>query len=430
MGKKSREKRERKLARLLEDSELPLRHMLSMHQQFGRQSNQASPFADRVTAMRGVLAQYAPLDAALALGVSELWPPNAGSPVKHIFAWDVFLSVPSGEHGDKRINTYADFQAFILALQSAWPQFPNLEDYSPEADWGHTKVRLGSAFVPVFYGSSIERVPDFIEAFRITYAHVPEALAHMDLAVALQARIIGSMPHLATASVMEAEPGGVETPPEDFWSSMRATLQDVGDQISDWRSSAASTGSVLETQVGEFDAPLSWDNFGDAVMLGSALPFLAVTIEGRWLPMSVRSAPGVIIDHWAQQKVQGDSPETHRRLGDFVAERSLNSVAGPLGLVIGGEVCEDLPISSVTSSGSGVYLICACEHRSLSKRSAAAKNAISKVRSGGLVKFRVPGAGDLLLSADGKTGPSASELRIALVPTIGSTAFKIGRAHV
>jgi hypothetical protein len=116
-----------------------------------------------------------------------------------MFAWSVLLDLPDDCEDGRTIASYADFKLFLEALYEAWPAFQMLEDYSPEADWGQTKIRLGRDFVPIFYGGCIERMPDFIEAFRITYAHIPEALAHMNLVIALQAGIIEAMPGLGVA---------------------------------------------------------------------------------------------------------------------------------------------------------------------------------------------------------------------------------------
>ena len=168
MGRKSREKRERQLARNAEVQSSLLRRMISLRDRFGELTQVKDTFRAQARETRILLCQYDAADVARAIGVSELWPANAGSHVKHAFAWCVFLDAPLKGRGGRRIESYADFQQFAEALYAVWPHFPDLEDFSPEADWGQIKVSLGGRFVPVFYGSSIERVPDFIEAFRIT----------------------------------------------------------------------------------------------------------------------------------------------------------------------------------------------------------------------------------------------------------------------
>lgn len=420
MGKKSREKRERRLARMEADPAFLLRDKREFHGQITDEENQEDPLHEHIEATRALLRQYDRLDAAIALSVSELWPANTGSPVKHIFSWGVLLDLSNDGQGGMPIASYADFKTFADALYEAWPEFPMLEDFSPEADWGQTKVRLGRAFVPMFYGSCIERTPDFVEAFRITYAHIPEAQAHMDLAVALQARIIESMPDLGAAAVRESQRAHVEVPPEDFWLACRSTLLQVGADLAGWRDKA---GRALETHFVTFKTPLAWNAFGDAVLQGTALPFLAVESDGTWVPMSVRSAPGVVIDHWANEEMVGVSAHTHRSLARFVAERFPETVMGPLTLFIGDTVCEDLPISCIISADTGVYLICACDHASNERISSAAKSTYAKIRRGESIHFCLADGRRLMLSKDGSTGPSADELRIVIVLTQASTSF-------
>lgn len=420
MGKKSRRKREGRLARSEGDYESLLRDVLERQEQACSQGGYEYYFYKKLETVRILFRQYRRLDAAIALSVSELWPPNAGSPVKHIFAWGVLLDLPyDGEEG-RPIASYADFETFAKSLYDAWPEFPMLEDFHPEMDWGQTKVRLGKNFVPVFYGSCIERIPDFIESFRITYAHIPEALAQMNLAVALQARIIDSIPHLGNVAAGESQPAFVEVPPEDFWVACKSTLLQVGVGVADWRGEA---GSSLDTRFSAFKVSLTWDSFGDAVMQGMALPFLAVESGGVWVPMSARSAPGVVIDHWANREVPGVSAHTHRALGRFVAERFLRAVVGPLTLFVDDAANEDLPISCIVSAESGVYLICACDHESTEQLSNAAKTIYAKLREKAQIYFRIADGRRLMLSKDGVNGPSADELHILIVLTLAGTAF-------
>jgi len=402
------------------DQGLLLRKIREYEGRSAYEAELAKAFHERLEATRGLIGKYKRLDAAIALSVSELWPANAGSPIKHIFAWGVLLNLPDDDQGTMPIAGYTDFKAFAETLYETWPEFPMLEDFSPEADWGQTKVRLGRAFVPMFYGSCIERTPDFVEAFRITYAHNPAALAHMDLAVALQARIIESMPDLGAAPAEESERAHVEVPPEDFWLACRSTLLQVAADTADWRDKA---GGALVTRFGSFKAPLTWSAFGDAAMQGAALPFLAVERDGTWLPMSVRNAPGVVIDHWANKETAGVSVHTHRRLARFVSERFRGTVMGPLTLFVGDAACEDLPISFIISADSRVYLICACDHTSNERLSNAAKSIYAKMRGGASIHFLFADGRGLILSKDGTTGPSADELRIVIVVTQAGTAF-------
>lgn len=420
MGKKSRAKRERRLAQLEAGHSNRLDEVLGFSKQIAHRVDKDDPFDQRLDATRSLLRQYRRIDAAIALCVSDLWPANTGSPVKHIFAWNALLDLPHDSQGEMAIVSYTDFKAFVDALYVAWPEFPMLEDFSAEADWGQVKARLGLRFVPMFYGSCIERTPDFVESFRITYAHVPEAQAHMDLAIALQAGIIDAIPALGLADAEESQRGHVEVPPEDFWVACRSTLLQIGAEIADWRTKA---GRTLETRFGAFKAPLTRGAFGDAVMQGTALPFLAIESNGTWVPISVRNAPGVVIDHWADKEVGAVDAHTHRRLARFVAERFRGTVMGPLTLSVGGAACKDIVISCIVSADSGVYIICACDHASNERVSNAAKATYAKMRHDAPIQFRLEDGRELMSSKNGTTGPSADELRIIIVVTQAGTAF-------
>lgn len=140
MGRKSRAKRERKLASrydfLLQD--IPVLPGIG-----DNKVGQKTYFSKHLDATLALFRQYKSFDLAVALLTSELWPANTGSSIKHIFAWRVFLALPCEQKEGQSIDSYDDFIAFTDKLYAAWPEFPMLEDCSPEADWGQTRVRLG-----------------------------------------------------------------------------------------------------------------------------------------------------------------------------------------------------------------------------------------------------------------------------------------------
>jgi hypothetical protein len=420
MGKKSRQKRDRRTQRSAAGAGSLLHELSTFQERANVEAEIEEEFQRHIEATRDVFRRYRPIDVLIGLSISDLWPANVGTPVKHIFAWAVLLSMGQSNADATPIESYADFQAFAKSLYAAWPEFPSLEDFMPEADWGQTRVRLCSDFVPMFYGSCIERTPDFVEAFRITYAGQPEAQAHMDLALAVQARVIEAIPDLCVAPVPEPTTRYVEVPPESFWKTCKAALLQVGSDVANWRLKA---GTALETSFGEFKAPLTWNSFGDAVMQGAALPFLAAISESSWVPVSMRSGPGIVIDHWAAQHAGGVSLHTHRRLARFVIERFRGTVMGPLTPVVGDVACEDLQVSCVMSANSGVYLICTCDRSSYGRVSRAASGVYSGLRRGASMRFRFADGRVLALANGEGDGPSEDEIRILIVITQSSTAF-------
>lgn len=419
MGKKSRLKKGRRLARM-QSKPKELFFEVEKLEPTDTQSGQSDHFEHCLVATKAVLGRYKPLDTAIALFTSELWPANVGSPIKHILAWRTLLELPSDSKGRKPIASYAEFKEFVEALYQAWPDLPMLEDFCSEADWGQIKARLGTEFVPIFYGSCIERTPDFLEAFRVTYSELPEAQAQMNLALAIQARIIDSISHVENNSKEGPQPGYVEVPTEAFWLECKSEIPKIGADIAQWRNEA---GKELETRPSEFTVPITSNSFGDTVMQGQALPFLAVEIEDIWVPLSVRSGPSVVIDHWANKDGIKVNARTHQRLAQFVSERFQRVVPGPITLYVDNTAKEELPVSCILSGKTALYLICACDRTSYEQLSHAAKDIYTKVKSGAQLRFRLANGRELALSKGRISGPSADELKIIIVLTQSSTAM-------
>lgn len=422
MGKKSREKRERRQGFEPKAPADLLRGIQAFRDRAGRAAEIEAQFQRGVTAVREVLRQYARLDAAVAIGVSDLWPANVASPVKHIFAWAVLLGMESDSENAQDITTYEAFSRFASELYEAWPDFPMLEDFAPEGDWGQVKVRLGDNYVPMFYGSCIERVPDFVQAFRITHASSEAALADMDLAVAIQSDLIRSVPGPAGRPLPEPDNGHVELPPQDFWEPCRAALLQMGARLEGWRSRASGD---LVASLGSYEAPLTRDSFGNAMMTGQVLPVLGVTQGDQWIPLSPRSGPGVAIDHWAEVLPGGVTAQTHRALARFVAERFRRIFFGPMIIMIGRQEFSGLPISCAALGASGVYLFCACNHESVEAASRAAQSIYAALKTGGHAHFRLADGRGLGMGTREKPGPDADDLRILIVTTQSGTALNV-----
>lgn len=423
MGKKSREKRER---RERTNARGAAASLLKQMQDFRFKSEQQEEvdlhFQRDVVAVVAVLRKYERFDAAVALAISDLWPPNVASPVKHLFAWAVLLGLESESDGAQSMKTYEDFTRFLTELYAAWPEFPMLEDCSIEADWGQVHVPLGDSYVPMFYGSCVERLPDFVQAFRITHAGNQSALADMDFAVALHADLIAAVPGLADAPLPEPDHGHVEVPPEDFWTLCRAALLSTGARVAQWRANASAR---LVASIGAFKAPLTWASFGDAIFMGGALPFLGVAQGETWVPVSLRSGPGVIIDHWAETRASDITAQTHKAVGRYVADRLRHVVIGPMKLKVSRQEFPALTVSCTTTGGSKVYLFCTCDHRSLESVGAAASAVYAALRNGGVLNLRMDNGQGLAFSRGEQDGPGADDVQIVIVLTQSGTGFNM-----
>lgn len=299
--------------------------------------------------VRAVLTRFHPGDALTAVNISDLWQPNRASQVKHLLAFSMLVSTPADSFAPARMNTYEDFAGFCGALIEALPDFPTLEDYVPESDWGEVKVLLGHEPVAILHGGPVQRIVDFMEAFRIYHGNTSKAVADLECAIRLQAEFLRLMPQNGSDQEDEPNPGHVEVPPASFWENGAAALTQL-----------SATDHLGADYIAELGQPARWkdaNGFGDAVMNGAALPWLAARIDGSLRAMSLRNAATVVIDAWAKAAL--DAPvEIAARLGAYLAKRirGRSCLTGPLVLRSRGERVP-LAIAAALVEGPHYFLV-------------------------------------------------------------------------
>jgi hypothetical protein len=329
MGKKSRLKRERR-----KEQSNPLMRA------FGKRNTHTpdydADFQRCGSQLCDLFSRYNAEDAAVALGVSDLWLPNISSQVKHHFALGVFAAMPPERFTpSSRLNTYEEFCRFIQAAQGMLPSFPSLEDFIPEPDWGEVRVASRGALLRIFYGSSVERIPDFIEAFRLRYEDQLAALNDMDFVIALQHRLISSINEAVIGRATDIESGHVEIPSEAFWLQCRRALESACLGLS---THPEEISPELIMELGGFKRPATWSAFGDAVMTGTSLSAVFIRIGGKRIPLSIRNATSLVVDFWANRSIAESTPQDarlSRSVANYLSlrfqDRSL--VSGPLKLI-------------------------------------------------------------------------------------------------
>jgi hypothetical protein len=329
MGKKSRLKRERRA----QASDL-LRRLEASRKRIDKETEESLQVSGK--ALAALFAQYSAEDVVLALGISDLWLPNISSQVKHHFALGVALSVPPGQFlAARRLDSYADFVEFVGTVYRLLPRFPSLEDFVPEPDWGDVHIASNGSYPTIFYGGSVERIPDFIEAFRMLRADQSGALKDMAIAIALQNQVIAHVRAEIVGSTQGISPGHMETPSEPYWSKCRKALRRAWSAV---QPEVGDPSSDLVLEQGNFKRPATWNSFGDAVMQGTSLPALLARINGKLIPVSLRNATSVVIDFWAGRDGEPRLVETaplNRRVGRFLIQRFGQDaiVSGPIRLV-------------------------------------------------------------------------------------------------
>lgn len=352
MGEKSRLKRERSALR----SDL-LRRLETSRQRMYKDVEEN--FQASVKALGDLFTEYSAEDVVLALNVSDLWVPNISSQVKHHFTLGVAVSMPPEQFaGTKRLNTYAEFCEFIGTVYKLLPSFPMLEDFIPEPDWGDIHIALNGNYPAIFYGGSVERIPDFIEAFRLLRTDQPEAMRDLELAVTLQDQVISHVSPETVGSANGVSSGHIEIPSESHWSECLEALQYACEIVQPY---AGDFSLDLVLEQGNFKRPATWSSFGNAVMQGTSLPGLLAKIKGKLIPLSLRNAASVVIDFWAER--DGDPPSyefapLNRRIARFLELRFGNAavVAGPTRLVSHtGRVAK--PFAAVLKTDKKFYLL-------------------------------------------------------------------------
>jgi hypothetical protein len=261
----------------------------------------AASFVEAVRQLRDVLVRYRAEDVVLASTVSELWLPNITSQVKHQLLLRLAVSTQASDYtGDLPLESHEDLTSFLGAVYAALPDFPSLEDYAPEMDWGEVSIDVRDAFVPVLYGGNVERITDFVTAFRMVQIGNLPANHDMDVALWMQSYVVTHIHTQPDARLIDVKLGHLEVPPQEFWTNCRDVLLSAGAQVT---KVLGSCSKELTIELGFLRAPDSSDAFGNSVLEGSALPALMVRIGDALFPLSLRNGPSVVLETWANRMI-------------------------------------------------------------------------------------------------------------------------------
>lgn len=97
------------------------------------------------------LRQYSFDDLAKSFLAVSLWLPNISSQIKLQYMHVALEAVSCELSLQDRIKTFDDFKAFCKELFKLIPDFPCLEDYLPEADWGESDIQKYQEFCENLY---------------------------------------------------------------------------------------------------------------------------------------------------------------------------------------------------------------------------------------------------------------------------------------
>lgn len=250
---------------------------------------------------------YSIEDIAFSLLVSSLWLPNISSLVKHQFLYAVFMNIPPSAFSLKnKINTYDDFCKFISKIYSLTPEFPFLEDYVPELDWGDVKFHHNDKDYKIFYGCEIENVYDYLMLFQVLYSSRDEdylllecksPVRELQECLSLQDAIISGITTQPLGENLDISHGDIKVPPENYWKQSSEFFQKfnpLGIVSTEFADRFSCIPGSLTKDI------LVSDKFGNLVFDGMLLPYYFLKFNNHLIPILPRRFSSILLEDWAR----------------------------------------------------------------------------------------------------------------------------------
>jgi hypothetical protein len=254
-----------------------------------------------------IFRKYSVKDIATTLFVSSLWLPNVASGIKQQLLVSIFASMkPRCFSKKNRISTYSDFGELLKQIHLLLPNFPMLEDYVPEPDWGQVKFFHNGEIYKIFYGQELSNVYDYLVLFQMLYAPLDKEykrvsgrspVSELQNCLILQDEIISGISSQAKDNALsELKPGYLEIPPKYFWESAVEfyTNFDVKKRFDH---------SFLENyslHLGNWASEhLEFENFAEIAFQGKVVPKFFIVDEDQYFPILPRRYSSILFDSWS-----------------------------------------------------------------------------------------------------------------------------------
>ncbi|MDC8012808.1 hypothetical protein [Tahibacter soli] len=307
-----------------------------------------------IEAIRGHLTSINAIDAYLALLVGELWLPNISAQGRQALAASVFVAEKPSAFADRRLITYAEFSEFVTRLHALLPAFPMMEDYVPEVDWGQVRVVFEGTVYRLMYGGSFERMPDFIEAFRLAKTGGAPGQNDLHAVLALQDHLLTNIAQPSDVSGIES--GHLEVPPEEFWAQARSALQAIPDVAA-----RLAVSPALVARPGAIPRP-DGASFAAKFMSGKLLPFAWLELEGERFPVCPRSLCAAVIQYWDEREARPSGQlerDTTEQTAKFLTKRfrAADIVPGPMRVSLRHPKLADLQVSALLRTRNALWVV-------------------------------------------------------------------------
>ena len=314
---------------------------------------QNQPFNKLILALKNYLKLFNAVELIVAINVLELWLPNISSSFKFSILINTFLSIPKEQFThQKSLHSYQDFATFSQKLIQLFPEFPMYEDYIPEIDFGEVKHQVDdNKTYQIFYGCGFDSIADYITAFSTLHNQKREAIEDLRLAISIQDYIIKQLSPRIKMPYHVPSNGHLEVPSLEFWQQCKSVIHDFSNHFPNLPQKYIKLlGSEKSYRDGSF--------FSKAFMGSELNQGLAVLINERYYPLSIRNNVSVVIEKWAENQTDYDTLAYN--LLDFLGKRLTLLNHQPMQLVANGKVYDEI-ITAVIHSVDKTYLIIACD---------------------------------------------------------------------
>jgi len=307
-----------------------------------------------IEAVRAHLTSISAIDAYLALLINELWLPNLSAQTRHALALSVFVSEKASAFSDRSLGTYAEFSAFVSRLHTLLPTFPMTDDYVPELDWGQVRVVFEGKNYRLMYGGAFERIPDFIEAFRLAGTGGVAGRNDMRAALTLHDHLLENIAQSGEVSGIDS--GHLKVPPEDFWTQARNVLQDIHGMTA-----TLVVSPALIALPGAITRP-EGAAFITKFMSGKLLPFAWFELDGQRFPLSPRNLCAVVIQFWEEREARTSGQlerDTAKQTAPFLEARfqAADIIPGPLRISLRHQKLADLWVAALLSTRNALWVV-------------------------------------------------------------------------
>lgn len=385
-------------------------------------SESIKSFNRSIEAVRAHLTSAQAIDAYLTLLIDELWLPNISAQGRHALAVSVLVSEKPSSFADRRLDTYAEFSEFLCRLHALLPTFPMMDDYVPELDWGQVQVVFEGRSYRMMYGGAFERMPDFIEAFRLANTGGEPGRNDLRAVLTLQDFLLKAIAQPSEVSGIDAD--HLEVPPEDFWTQARKAFHCIADVTA----KLAVSPALIACQ-GAIPRPDA-ASFTTKFMSGQLLPFALLELEGGRFPISPRSLCAVVIQYWEERDARSSGQlerDTAQQTASFLAARirSADIVPGPMRVSLRHPKLADLQVGALLRTRTTLWVVVIIDVRRAKDLPAAAERLRALIKEDdGLVAQDLASGQLLHMPLQGRPADAMRVMAVVVAPIAGASVTR------